>query len=557
MAAPLTWRNVNIDNGSSAAAFGSNAAGFGRTALQGLDIFSDQMKDRIEREDTQLTNEAIASALSGGPKVSNNRRVDALTLQKAVETDELGNRQETVLQDDLLTSAVNRRLNTASAGIKEKDLETYDERFTLDKEIAAADAAYKATQSKVALANLEELQRQRAEAEKDRQTFDAVNAELFGPQVRAKAIAEHEAYWAENAPANATPEDKATDQAQWLENAQQEVFNNPRLIYELAQKHGTTPLKLYQGTAIGQRALEAQKAADAIVAERAALSREQQQTVLESAQQVGAGNTQYVRFDGSDYVFEKDVAVTDATFDATFNDLKVDPKDPRADDFKAKIKSRFKGASVAEQVMKEVVRDGTIPANFSQLVDERFQQVQQRALDSQKTQEYVGSSDRRVNSANFYRSIESRLPKETSAAEAANAISENPIVAAATIESIETNPQTVAERDQARDSLNVSVEGLLQAQKDVKLPKDPSDELTQLYNRFRSQVDVANGGAFVPERSTIGLYDIGGIDRPVTPKFGDRKAFAVDAATTLQQLQQLIEKETKQKEADRLRRSLD
>ena len=554
---PITWQNVGINDGSSAASLGNTAANFGSAAIQGLDIFSSQMQDRVNREDTLLTNEAIGAALNGGPQVSGNRRVDATTLQAAVEAKALGQRQESLLQDNLLSSAVDRRLNTASAGVKEKELENYDEAFALDKQIAESEASYRETQSEVARAGLEELKRKRAEVEADRVAFAGVNAELFGPQAQQKATAEHEAYWAENAPANATPADKALDQKQWLENAQQEVFNNPRMLQEMALKYGTTPKKLAEGTWIGQRATAAIQASDAILAERAILSKEQQDATLKGAQLYEAGNEDYLRFDGEKYVYEKDTASNDATFESAFADTKVDPKSDRAVAFKNKIKANFKSGSVSEQIIKELVRDGEIPENFSALVDGRAADLKQQAVDLRSAVDYGGSSDRRVNADNYYRSIEDRLPKETTAEEAGDALIDNPIVAAAAIQSINTNPTTVAEKDEAKAALKVSVDGLLKAREEITIPEDASNKLRALYNRFRSQVDVANGGQFIPETPTIGIMDVGISTRPETPRFNIKKDYAVDAATTLKQLQQQIEKEQKEAQAARLRKELD
>lgn len=554
---PITWRNVAINNGASAAAFGNSAANFGRSAVQGLSIFSDQMQDRIDREDTLLTNEAIAQALSGGPTTSNNRRVDAEALQLAVERDRLGTRQQEAHKDDLLSAAVNRRLNSATAGIKEKDLETYDERFEFEKDQEASMARLRGAQADKAELEMEETRRLRAEAAADRKAFDAINAEIFGPERQQQAVTEFEQNWATNAPANATPEDKALARENWLADAQSEVFNNPRLIQELALKYGTTPLKVYEGTAIGQRALAAQKAADEVMATQAALRADQQKTVLGNAQKFGAGNTEYVRFDGNDYVFEKDTAATGATFDAAFKDAGVDAESDRAKAFKAKIQSRFKGSSVSEQLVKELVRDGEIPDNFSQLVDERATQLKQRAINAQNVTEYTGSGDRRVDLQNFYDSIASRVPQETSADEAATALETAPIVAASAIDQINTSPRSEAEVSEAKNALQLSVEGLLEVRDNIKLPDNPSNELLALYNRFRAQVKVADGGAFIPQEPGLPIGGFGGVERPIQPRFGDRKDHAVQAATTLQELQQAIARETEQAEADRLRRQLD
>jgi hypothetical protein len=93
MPTPITWRNVAINSGAGSAALGAAASRFGRNATEGLGLFSEQMQDRVTQEDERLTNEAISAALSGGPSVSPNRRVDANVLQQAVERNRLGRRQ--------------------------------------------------------------------------------------------------------------------------------------------------------------------------------------------------------------------------------------------------------------------------------------------------------------------------------------------------------------------------------------------------------------------------------------------------------------------------------
>ena len=86
MPTPITWRNVQINDGSSSAGLGNTAANFGRSATQGLSILNDQLQQRSDTEDERLTNEAISAALNGGPQVSGNRRVDAQALQKSVQS---------------------------------------------------------------------------------------------------------------------------------------------------------------------------------------------------------------------------------------------------------------------------------------------------------------------------------------------------------------------------------------------------------------------------------------------------------------------------------------
>jgi len=111
MARPITWQNVNIDNGASAAAFGNSARAFGDSAIKGFSVFSDQMQDRINREDQLLTNDAIAARLRG-ENFAPNRRID----QAAVfDVDS----RERALKDDLLTASTARRLTTAEAAEQE------------------------------------------------------------------------------------------------------------------------------------------------------------------------------------------------------------------------------------------------------------------------------------------------------------------------------------------------------------------------------------------------------------------------------------------------------
>jgi len=558
---PITWRNVAINDGSGSAALGNTAAGFGQNAVQGLSIFSDQMQDRIDREDTLLTNDAIASALSGGPSVSKNRRVDAEALQVAVERDRLGKREQEGHNDDLLTAAVNRRLNTANAGIKEKDLSTYDERFKLDKEIAASEAAYKKTQSEVALANLEELRKQRAQTQKKHDAFMAINQELYGPERVQAFEQEFEQYHAANAPADMSPADKAIAKQEFVEKRRQAIFSNPTQVQELAIKHGILPEDIYNETYFGQRVQGAQQAADAAIATRAALQDAAAQDVITNAGKFSSGDTSYVRFDGSDYVFDKDTASSPATFNSAFRDVGVDPESDEAVALRQKIESRFKSASVAEQIIKELVRDKEIPEGFSGLVDERYNDLQQRAINAAKQQPGVsGTGDPYADLQNFYNAIDSRTPTKegVSAEEAGAVIKESPELAAEAIRRINDRPTSEAEVKQSQEALTLSVDGLRSAKADVRIPKDASNELKTLFNQFKYQVDVANGGLMLPEPTFApGLMAPGVAPRPVKPRFADRRNAAATAADLLKELQALTLKEKQEAEAEAFRKQLD
>lgn len=146
MPTPITWRNVRINSGAGAAALGNTAAGFGRNAVAGLATFSDQMQERVTLEDERLTNEAISAALSGGPQVSGNRRVDASALQSAVESKtRLGEFQQT---SDLTQIGLGQNI--------ERDqfiLDNQDEVFKLDKR--ATELGMDADEASIALTSLQ------------------------------------------------------------------------------------------------------------------------------------------------------------------------------------------------------------------------------------------------------------------------------------------------------------------------------------------------------------------------------------------------------------------
>lgn len=554
---PITWRNVSINDGSNSAALGNTAANFGQNAVQGLDIFSDQMQDRIDREDTLLTNDAISAALSGGPTVSKNRRVDANALQVAVEADRAGNRAEEGHNDDLLTAAVNRRLNTADAGIKEKDLSTYDERFELDKQIAKADADYKKTQSNVALATLEALQQERAKTEKKHQAFLSIQKDLYSPERVQAYEKEFETNWATNAPEGATPTDKAIAKQNFVESQRQAIFSNPQMVQELANKYGILDTDIYEGTGFGQQAFAAQEAANAAVATRAALQDATAQETLVNAGKYRDGDSSMVRYDGTDYVFEKDTAASDATFDSAFRDVGIDPTDETAIAFKDKIQSRFKSASVTEQIIKELVRKKKIPEGFSAEVDARFNDLKQRAIDQSKQQPGVsGTGDPYADLQNFYNAINSRTPtKEGVTTEEAGAIiKESPELAAEGIRRINANPTNEAEVAQSREALTLSVGGLKSAKADIRLPEDASRHLKEMFNIFKYNIDVADGGLMLPPPGSGGF---GTVPHPTKPRFEDKRNAAASAADLLKQLQARIEVEKQEAEARKFRNQLE
>lgn len=122
MAKPITWRSINAPAfNSSALATAVNAFS---NAGQGFNVFSDQMNDRVAREDERLTNEAIAARLRG-EAIPFNRRVDQESLYDI-------DSQERALQDDLLTSSVGRGLTVAQT--RNQNLDAINQEFVNSKQ---------------------------------------------------------------------------------------------------------------------------------------------------------------------------------------------------------------------------------------------------------------------------------------------------------------------------------------------------------------------------------------------------------------------------------------
>jgi hypothetical protein len=131
MATPIRWNNVNIRSGAEAASLGSTAAQFGRTAQAGFAGLATRLRARSvedrDREDQLMTNEAISAALSGGPTVSSNRRVDPLALQKAVQSKGL-------YEEDIETSNLNQTGLGLSNRINKFTADNQEAVFKLEQE---------------------------------------------------------------------------------------------------------------------------------------------------------------------------------------------------------------------------------------------------------------------------------------------------------------------------------------------------------------------------------------------------------------------------------------
>jgi hypothetical protein len=124
-----SFGQVRINSGADSAALGNTAANFGRNAQTGLALFANQMDANVAREDERLTNEAIAAALSGGPQVSGNRRVDAQALQESVQSK--GTFDELMQTSDLTQTGlgIENRMNQFKES-KQEDVFNLEKRAT-------------------------------------------------------------------------------------------------------------------------------------------------------------------------------------------------------------------------------------------------------------------------------------------------------------------------------------------------------------------------------------------------------------------------------------------
>ncbi len=105
MATPITWRNINAPSFSSAA-LGVASDSFSR-AQRGFQDLSDFAVEREGREDDLLTNDAISTALAGGP-ISTNRRVDAERLRASLDARNINDSNLETAESTRLTQAQGR-----------------------------------------------------------------------------------------------------------------------------------------------------------------------------------------------------------------------------------------------------------------------------------------------------------------------------------------------------------------------------------------------------------------------------------------------------------------
>lgn len=171
MAKPITWRNIAGPNfgGTSSPSSAFAAAGKGFATL------NEQLRERETLEDQRRTNEAISAALSGGPRTSGDRRVDAEALRSSVASQDL-------TASRLTGEGLAQELTGVQTDQAEVELEAFPkaEAARLAESAAKTDAALARTaESRANVASLAKSDRERDES----------NARMKGVEQRWAAIA--------------------------------------------------------------------------------------------------------------------------------------------------------------------------------------------------------------------------------------------------------------------------------------------------------------------------------------------------------------------------------
>lgn len=540
MARPITWQNVAINDGSGSASLGNAAAGFGQNAIQGLDIFSNQMQDRITREDTLLTNDAIANALRGGPAVPTNRRVDAEKLQLAVERDRLGKRQQAGFEDDLLSSAVNRRLNSANAGIAEYNLETAPERW--DYETKMKDAQLELEQARVGQdqERLKIAQRQVAELDRIQKGREGFNAYIYGPELRDQADKEFEASLATDPrAANMTPEQRAGLREQARKSYRERFLADPQNVYALGQRFGLNDLEVEQYTGAGRDSRESAVMVRQSLADIAAANTAEATKVRSAAEAVAGNDTSKILWNGSNWTWGTGENVNAAIEADTLARLNLKADDKETAGFVNAVKAKFPNASAFTAAMEQLVGKfdkGKIPdqKTYQREIDSLVSAIKGQAeKDSKIAQESYVATNTQDLVTNFIDSISKAVPANTSSKDTSAALAADPQLGADYIAQIPTaNFGSKAEVQESHKKLNLVVEGLQERGKEIKIPEDASRELRGLMNQYNNAVKVAAGGQYIPA-PTVGIGPVPGIIRAQTPTFEVRKENAEKATRLL------------------------
>lgn len=558
---PITWRNVNIDNGASAAAFGNTAANFGRTALQGFSILDDQLQKRIDTEDSRLTNEAIAAALQGGPRVSNNRRVDADALQLAVERQTASRRADQQLESNLAGAELTQEGQRISNQVAQFDLDNYDEdrKLRMDFENARLEATR--NQTRESKLRYQELEKQIADRDRIRKGRDALNQYLYGTDLTNQYRADWDQRIANDpALAGLSDAEKEAGFRQFADDQRRAMFRDPNKAQQLAVQFGMAPIELFQYTAFGQEAKAAQDAANAAEAELAVQGRANRKAEITAINNTLAGKGDFYWDDTrGDWAYGTAAGTNKDHMESVLRSNGLDPDDDKVQEFRGAVHALFPSKSAFDKVVSGLVKDGKIPSNFKSLIQDQYDAVQENARSRLRGDEqYGGSLDPEVNFQNWaasrgstvYAPAQNDQPTDpvvdlSGGVSSSAGIISDPDTAVRAIQEINNQPTTAAAQKESQQALDTSVASLNEAATQIKMPKNASDELRALNARLQEELKIANGkkATLRDETNTLGIAGIGGIDRPVQPRFHHRQASAAESVKLVQQVLQKIREE--------------
>jgi hypothetical protein len=331
------------------------------------------MQDRVDREDTLLTNEAIGAALNGGPTVSNNRRVDAEKLQLVVDrqsqsrrADAEDVRQERSLEDDLLNSVGTREGQRLLNETNQFKVDHQEEVFNTEQKAAEAEAEYKRVQTQEGLLRMQESRRA---VEQARRAQDAENAitdyYATGQEEDFRTRFDEEAKnikgWDE-----LTSDEQEAMYRQRRDNVyMRDAESDPYRGVKIARKLGYTPAEYY-ATSIGQEDLAAQRLVQEKQAENILAQEKEQEAVLESAQAVvDHGDLSNVVPDSSiegGFTFVKDAAkVSEQGAKAYARTLGLDMEEQEVKDLVNTARATFPAeAAFRTMLQKSVDEDGNV-----------------------------------------------------------------------------------------------------------------------------------------------------------------------------------------------------
>jgi hypothetical protein len=371
MAGPITWRNVQINSGASAAAFGRNAIAAGDAASRGLDKFNTAMQDRVEREDALRTNEAINAARSGGPQVSGDRRVDATALQESVQSrllsEQRGEAHELALETGELSNIGQGLTNQSS----QLDLDNYESDRQLKRQLDQANIDMKVQNTAESKIRVEDLQRQVTEAATQRKAAVEQNDYLNGGGRDTDIRAAWDAM-------DHGDDDALTQEAdfvQYRDDVIGQSLSDPDYGPQMAHKFGFGTVKDWIANSDeGSMWAEARSANIAADVEEARERAKDKVIFTDGLDAYIAGGKDMILHDpGSPdgITFGKATGkITSDDQDVVLTDLDIDPEDDDSVAFLAKLNSEFKNPGMFKHVATSIIGDSEeIPDNYEQQID--------------------------------------------------------------------------------------------------------------------------------------------------------------------------------------------